>query len=196
MVKKRLSQLCGLALAAAMLMAACPGCGDSKPKDETGPRATIKLTSSAFMDGGTIPKKYTRDGDDVSPPLEWSNLPEGTQEIAIIMDDPDARRGLPWVHWVIYKIPPEATSLREAIPQSEKLQEPAGALQGRNSWDAGNIGYRGPSPPSGTHRYFFKIYALSKKLDLKGGMSKGRLLKAMGDNILAWGKLMGKYRKF
>jgi hypothetical protein len=137
-----------------------------------------------------IPSKYTCDGADISPPLAWSGLPEGTKSIAIINDDPDAPMGT-WVHWVIYNIPPTAQGLAEDIKRVEKL--PDGTLQGKNSW--GRIGYGGPCPPGGTHRYFFKIYALDKMLNLKPGATKEELLTAMKGHILAQAQFYGKYSR-
>jgi hypothetical protein len=155
-----------------------------------GDSMNLKIYSSAFEDGGMIPSKYTCDGADISPPLAWSGLPEGTKSIAIINDDPDAPMGT-WVHWVIYNIPPTAQGLGEDIKRVEKL--PDGTLQGKNSW--GRIGYGGPCPPGGTHRYFFKIYALDKMLNLKPGATKEELLTAMKGHILAQAQFYGKYSR-
>ena len=150
----------------------------------------IKITSSAFDEGGIIPSKYTCDGINISPPLKWELLPDNTKSIAIICDDPDAPMGT-WVHWVIYDIPSGITELPENIPDDKKLN--IGAVQGKN--DFKKIGYGGPCPPGGTHRYFFKIYALDKALNLKPGITKSELLKAMENHILAKGQLMGKYKR-
>jgi Raf kinase inhibitor-like YbhB/YbcL family protein len=155
-----------------------------------GDSMNLKIYSSAFEDGGMIPSKYTCDGADISPPLAWSGLPEGTKSIAIINDDPDAPMGT-WVHWVIYNIPPTAKGLAEDIKRVEKL--PDGTLQGKNSW--GRIGYGGPCPPGGTHRYFFKIFALDKMLNLKPGATKEELLTAMKGHILAQAQFYGKYSR-
>ncbi len=155
-----------------------------------GQKMEIKITSSAFGNGESIPVKYTCDGENVSPPLKWSNVPQGTKSFAIINDDPDAPMGT-WVHWVIYNIPANVMELAERIPPSQKLNN--GALQGKNSW--GKIGYGGPCPPSGTHRYFFKIYALDKTLDIGPGASKEEILKAIKGHILAEGQLYGKYSR-
>lgn len=159
---------------------------------------TIQLTSAAISEGKPIPRKYTGEGVDVSPPLAWSNVPEGTKELALLCDDPDAPRPEPWVHWVLYKLPPAARGLPEGIPREARLQEPAGALQGKNSWPEGeNTGYLGPMPPPGhgVHRYFFKIFALDTTLDVKPGLDKDGLLRAMQDHILAEGQLMGTYQR-
>ena len=150
----------------------------------------IKITSSAFEDGGLIPAKYTCDGADISPPLQWDAVPEGTKSIALICDDPDAPMGT-WVHWVIFGLPSETRELAENIPSDETL--PSGAKQGTS--DFGRIGYGGPCPPSGTHRYFFKIYALDTEIDLAAGVSKRELLKAMEGHILGQGQLIGKYKR-
>ena len=150
----------------------------------------IKITSSAFEDGGLIPAKYTCDGADISPPLHWDAVPEGTQGITLICDDPDAPMGT-WVHWVIFGLSAETTELAENIPPDSNL--PNGARQGVS--DFGRIGYGGPCPPSGTHRYFFKIYALDTEINLAAGASKSELLKAMEGHILGQGQLIGKYKR-
>ena len=157
----------------------------------------IELTSSAFKEGTRIPRQYTSEGADLSPPLAWSGLPGGTQELAMICDAPDAPSPEPWVHWVIYKIPP-TTGLPEGLSKAPKLTEPAGALQGKNSWTSGQtVGYRGPQPPpkSGPHRYFFKLYALDAAVSLGPGASKGALLKAISGHVLAEGQLMGTFER-
>ncbi len=150
----------------------------------------IKITSSAFAESGMIPPKYTCDGQDVSPPLRWGSVPEGTRSIALICDDPDAPMGT-FVHWVLYNLPAEARELPEGVPVQETL--PNGARQGTS--DFGTTGYGGPCPPGGTHRYFFKIYALDAPVELSAGATKAELLGAMEGHILAQGQLMGKYRR-
>jgi len=165
------------------------GCsGEKTPPQKGGP--TMTLTSSVFTHGAMIPKDYTCDGRDVSPPLSWSEPPEKTQSFALIMDDPDAPMGT-WVHWVIYNIPATARGLAEGVPTNADL--PDGSRQGRNSWR--RIGYGGPCPPSGTHRYFFKLYALDTVLTLASGATKDELLKAMEGHILAQAELMGRYSR-
>jgi Raf kinase inhibitor-like YbhB/YbcL family protein len=150
----------------------------------------IKLTSSAFKDGGMIPTKYTCDGANVSPPLEWSGAPQTTKSLALICDDPDAP-GKTWVHWVVFNLPASRTSLPENVPPQETI---AGeGKQGIN--DFKKIGYGGPCPPSGTHRYFFKLYALADELNLDSRTTKDQLLQAMKDHILAQGELMGRYKR-
>ena len=159
---------------------------------------TIEVTSTAFSQGGPIPAKYTGEGGDVSPPLAWSGLPEGTKELTLICDDPDAPTAEPWVHWVIYKIPAGTTALPEGIAKPPRLKRPNGVFQGKNSWPSGQtIGYRGPMPPpgSGEHRYFFKLYALDVKLVVEPGMGKKALLEDMTGHILEEGELMGTYQR-
>jgi Raf kinase inhibitor-like YbhB/YbcL family protein len=149
----------------------------------------IELTSTAFHDGERIPKAYTGDGKDVSPPLRWSEPPQGTKSFALICDDPDAPRGT-WVHWVLFNLPAEQRQLEEATPGVEVLA--SGAKHGKN--DFGKIGYGGPAPPPGKpHRYFFKLYALDTVLDLAPGASKSQLVTAMQGHVLAEGQLMGLY---
>jgi Raf kinase inhibitor-like YbhB/YbcL family protein len=150
----------------------------------------LKLSTTAFAAENPIPRKYTCDGDDISPPLEWSDPPNGTQSFALIADDPDAPMGT-WVHWVLYDLPAESHSLPEAV--SPNAEQPSGARHGRNSW--GRLGYGGPCPPSGTHRYFFKLYALDAKLSLKAGATKDELLRAMEKHVLEQTELMGVYAR-
>jgi hypothetical protein len=151
----------------------------------------MQLMSSAFEEGAAIPKQYTGDGKNVSPPLRWSDVPEGTRSFALICDDPDAPRGT-WVHWVLLNLPGDTRELAEAVPATGAL--PSGARQGKN--DFGKIGYGGPAPPPGKpHRYFFKLYALDSMLDLKEGATKQQLEQAMKGHVLAQGQLMGKYAR-
>ena len=150
----------------------------------------INVSSTAFKEGEAIPKKYTCDGENVSPPLEWSNIPKGTKSIALIADDPDAPRGT-WVHWVLFNIPADVNGLPENVPPRSTLKN--GARHGIN--DSRKLGYDGPCPPGGTHRYFFKLYALGVELSLETGATKTQLLKAMEGHILGEGRLMGKYKR-
>ena len=150
----------------------------------------MKLESSAFSPNGMIPRKYTCDNQDISPPLNWNTPPVETQSLALICDDPDAPMGI-FVHWVLYDLPPEIQQLPEAIPTEANLEN--GAVQGKN--DFGKLGYGGPCPPSGTHRYFFKLYALDKKLDLPPGATKDQLISAMNGHILAAAELIGQYAR-
>ena len=153
-----------------------------------GSEIQINVKSTAFEEGGMIPKPYTCDGTDISPPLAWTGIPEATKSIALICDDPDAPRGT-WVHWVLFNLPPDTKNLPENIPPQKRLEN--GAIHGIN--DFRKIGYGGPSPPSGTHRYYFKVYALDTEIDLKPGITKKKLLKTMKGHVLAEGQLMGKY---
>jgi hypothetical protein len=150
----------------------------------------IKVISAVFKDGEMIPKKHTCDGEEVSPPISWSGVPKSTESIALISDDPDAP-GRVWVHWVIFNIPPVSSGLPEGVPAQEIL--PDGSRQGIN--DSHQIGYGSPCPPSGTHRYYFKIYALDSMMDIKSGATKNDLLKAMKDHVLAEGQIMGRYKR-
>lgn len=150
----------------------------------------IKVKSTAFDEGDMIPKRYTCDGADISPQLSWTGIPEGTKSIALISDDPDAPMGT-WVHWVLYNLPSNVTELPEGIPSKKILEN--GAKQGTN--DFRKIGYGGPCPPGGTHRYYFKIYALDNEVNMEPGATKDQLLKAMKGHILAEGQLMGRYKR-
>ncbi|MFQ5930802.1 MAG: YbhB/YbcL family Raf kinase inhibitor-like protein [Nitrospiraceae bacterium] len=150
----------------------------------------MELKSSAFEAGDLIPAKYTCDGSDVSPPLSWSDAPSGTQSFALISDDPDAPRGT-WVHWVTWNIPATPLSLDEGLPKRDSL--PNGTKQGTT--DFRRVGYGGPCPPSGTHRYFFKLYALDTILNLPSSTTKPALEKAMQGHILKQAELMGVYRR-
>lgn len=147
---------------------------------------SIGLTSPVFKNGEAIPQKYSCDGEDISPPLHWDNVPAGTTSLALILDDPDAPRGT-WVHWVLYNIPPDTNDLPENVAPVDSL--PGGGSQGNNSWK--RVGYGGPCPPGGTHRYFFKIYALDTLLNLDAGATKEDVLRAIEGHILAQGQLMG-----
>src|SRR2546423_8256086 len=151
---------------------------------------SIKLTSTAFKDGEPMPRQYTCDGVNVSPPLEWSGVPKSAKVIAIIADDPDAPSGT-WVHWVLYNLPAENIGMVENLPATENLK--AGGFQGKNDFE--KIGYGGPCPPSGTHRYFFKIYALDSELPLKASATKADVEKAISGHVLAQDQLMGTFRR-
>ncbi len=150
---------------------------------------SLQISSTAFSAGETIAKKFTCDGPDVSPQLTWTEPPAKTQSFALIMDDPDAPAGT-WVHWVLYDLPANTGELSEGVTKQEQLA--SGARQGRN--DFGKIGYGGPCPPPGKpHRYFFKLYALDTKLNLKAGTTKADVERAMKSHILAQAELIGKY---
>ena len=166
------------------------GSGVTNSNEGRGKEMNIKLTSTAFQPDGMIPAKYTCDGANVSPPLEWSGVPEATKSLALICDDPDAP-GKTWVHWVVFNLPASKTSLPENVEPQETIA--SGGKQGTN--DFKKIGYGGPCPPSGTHRYFFKIYALDTELKLDNKTTKDQLSQAMKDHLLAQGELIGRYKK-
>ncbi len=153
-------------------------------------KMVMKIESPAFKHEGMLPSTYTCDGKALSPPLKWSGAPENVKSFALINDDPDAPVGL-WVHWVIYNIPAATHELHENMPKDAELKN--GAKSGKNSW--GKLGYGGPCPPSGTHRYFFKLYALDALLNLPSGASKEQVESAMKGHILAEAQLMGKYKR-
>lgn len=151
----------------------------------------MKLRSPSFGDGEQIPVKFTCDGRDVSPPLQWNDAPAGTKSFALICEDPDAPAGT-WVHWVLFNLPAAKGELPEHVSTSEIL--PGGAKQGRN--DFKRIGYGGPCPPPGKpHRYFFKLYALATELALEPRATKTDVLHAMRGHVLAEASLMGTYER-
>jgi Raf kinase inhibitor-like YbhB/YbcL family protein len=163
-----------------------------------GEKMTIQIVSTAFTQGHPIPKKYTGEGADISPPLSWSGLPAGTKELALVCDDPDAPTDEPWVHWVIYKIPADVKGLPEGVPRKSRLKEPHGAMQGKNSWPAGEtIGYRGPMPPPGhgVHHYYFKLYALDAPIAAEPGWDKKIVLEKIREHTIEEGVLMGTYQR-
>lgn len=148
----------------------------------------LKVTSSSFKEGESIPIKYTKQGQNISPALQWEPGPTSTKSFALIADDPDAPDGT-WVHWIIINIPPTVTS----IPEKFSIDTIPGAMEGTNSWAV--VGYGGPQPPAGKpHRYYFKIYALDTLLDFNENITKTDLEKAMADHILAQGYIMGQYQ--
>lgn len=152
---------------------------------------TLKVSSPAFQEGGEIPLRYSCEGEDVSPVLQWSDPPEGTKSIALIMDDPDAPGGT-FTHWVLYNLPPDSRSLPEAIPA--KAEPSTGTLQGKNDFQ--KTGYSGPCPPPGRpHRYQFTVYALDRALNLEAGISQRQLREAIEGHILAQGRLTGTYQR-
>lgn len=155
----------------------------------------ITVTSTAFTHNQPIPRRHTGDGEDFSPPLAWSGVPDKARELVLICDDPDAPSPKPWVHWVIYKIPATTAGLPEGVPTSATLTSPPGALQGKNSWGA--IGYRGPAPPRGhgVHHYHFRLYALGAPLDAGPGLEKDAVLGRMKGLVLAEGELVGTYQR-
>ena len=172
---------CGACL---LFLGALSSCGGGEGR-QTGGEQAIQVSSPDFEPGGAIPRKYTGEGQNISPALSWTGLPEGTKEIALVCDDTDAPK--PFVHWVVYKIPANLRGLPEG--------ETEGALEGKN--DFGGTGYSGPMPPRGVgvHHYHFKVYALDTELEVEAGMTKDELLKAMEGHILAEGELIGTYER-
>lgn len=150
----------------------------------------LKLRSEAFDEGGEIPGEFTCDGEDVSPPLTWSGVPDETESFVLIMDDPDAPAGT-FVHWVAYDLPASATELPRSVPSETVL--PPGGVHGENSWR--RLGYGGPCPPDGTHRYVFKLYALEVSLGLDPGASKREVLEALEGHVLEEARLVGEYTR-
>jgi Raf kinase inhibitor-like YbhB/YbcL family protein len=198
--KGRLLLITALMLISSALMSGCEsGASATDTPEAAAPAAALEpaaettgfqITSAAFTAGDPIPVKYSCDGEDISPPLGWSAPPAGSQGFALIADDPDAPSGT-WVHWVLYNVPADTHSLPEAIPPDADLID--GSHHGNNSWK--RLGYGGPCPPGGTHRYFFKLYALDSMLNLEAGANKDRLLEAMEGHILAQTELMGTYTR-
>ena len=172
------------------LLCSCVPSPEASSQIEVGPEAELEVTSSAFEEAGMIPSQYTCDGQNVSPPIAWRGVPAGSVTIALICDDPDAPTGT-WVHWVAYDLPSSVDELPEGVPLGEALT--GGGKQGRNS--SRETGYSGPCPPGGTHRYYFKVYALDSEMGLKPGATKKELLKAMEGHILGQGQLMGRYER-
>ena len=155
----------------------------------------LTIRSSAFANQARIPKRFTGDGEDLSPELSWSGVPATAKELALICDDPDAPTPQPWVHWMIYKVPATASGLHERSPTTGSLSEPVGALQGVNSWS--EIGYRGPAPPRGhgVHHYHFKLYALDTVLAVAAGADKKTLLAALEGHVVAQAEWVGTYER-
>ncbi|HSK88003.1 MAG TPA: YbhB/YbcL family Raf kinase inhibitor-like protein [Anaerolineales bacterium] len=186
-----------------ILMASCTSPATSTPTtipepsaisevSETEATMSLELTSDAFTNGQSIPAKYACTGKDISPALAWNEPPAGTQSFALIMDDPDAPGGT-WVHWVLFNIPAGTRDLPEDLPITGKNVDPNAIYVGNNSW--GNAGYGGPCPPSGTHRYYFKLYALDRTFDLLPGATREQVLEQMEGYILAQAELMGTFSK-
>jgi hypothetical protein len=154
----------------------------------------LSLTSTAFAAGQSIPKKYTCEGDDTSPPLQWTGVPPNAKSLALIVDDPDAPDPKApqrvWVHWVLYNVPPTTTTLAEATSGRDI---PSGAIEGTNDW--GRNGYGGPCPPVGRHRYFFKLYALDESLPAGQPLRKAQLESAMKGHVISQAELVGTYQK-
>ena len=160
------------------------------PSAPGGKAAALRLSSPAFQGGTPIPTRFTCDGQDVSPPLQWSGAPSETRSFALVCDDPDAPRGT-WLHWLLYNLPGDTGELAEGVPPQAQL--PSGARQGTN--DFGNVGYGGPCPPPGRpHRYFFRLYALDAPLS-SADDSRAALDAAMRGHLLAESTLMGTYQR-
>lgn len=168
-----------LILGACLLMPSIPMAKEARKMAE------FKITSPAFAQKGAIPERYTCDGQDISPPLQIGNVPEKAKSLALIVDDPDAPAGT-WVHWVVWNVPPQTREIREN-------GLPAEAAQGLNDWNRNRYG--GPCPPSGIHRYYFRLYALDTTLNLAATTGKGALLRAMQGHVIAQAELMGTYRR-
>jgi Raf kinase inhibitor-like YbhB/YbcL family protein len=177
-----------------VVLTVLPSCArDDRPLEET-KRLTLQLTSPAFADGARIPKLSTCDGSGASPALTWANVPEGYRSFAIVCEDPDAPMGT-FTHWVIYNIPAAVKLLPEGLPAEAELASGAlkGARQAKN--DFGKLGYGGPCPPSGTHHYVFRVYALDAVLEVAPAASRGEIFRSMKGHILAEGKLTGTYSR-
>jgi Raf kinase inhibitor-like YbhB/YbcL family protein len=157
------------------------------------PRATLTVTSTAFTANQTIPETYSDLGEKISPPLQWTAPPDTTKSLVILMEDPDAPKPKPFIHWVLYDLPPTLTSLRIGVPNNHQLPDFDNARQGINS--RGSIGYFGPHPPpqDKAHHYHFQIFALDKRLDLLPGKSQDEVFAAMKDHVVAAGELVGEY---
>jgi len=185
--------VCAIALSAcssSALPAVPAPSGSSTEKAERDVAMGFQIESDVFEPGGPIPSKFSCDGQDVSPPLSWSGVPEGTSSLALVMEDPDAPAGI-WVHWVLYNIPANLKGLSEGVPAEQELAN--GTLSGLNSWR--RRGYGGPCPPAGTHRYYFRLYALDGSLGLQAGATKERLSEAMQGHILGQTEIMGTYSR-
>jgi len=164
--------------------------GTDPPDIATEAPMSFELTSPAFSQGEPIPEKYSCKGEDISPPLAWVDPPQGTQSFVLTMDDPDAPAGT-WDHWILFNIPADTRGLEENLPITGA--NPGWILVGNNSW--GKSEYGGPCPPSGTHRYFFKLYAVDTRLSLQSGASKGQVLGALDGHILAQAELLGTFSR-
>lgn len=186
----RFSIITGLSLvlyAPIIHLSAMPQETSSKRKEDS----VFQLRSNAFQPEGNIPPRFTCEGDNISPELTWTGAPEGTKSFALIVHDPDAPRAGGYTHWVVFNIPATVTHIVENAPKDGKLA--SGGSQGKN--DDGSLGYTGPCPPSGTHRYYFRIYALDKELNLSSGADKATLEKALHGHVLGQAECMGRYRR-
>jgi len=172
------------------LLCAAAATGGWAQASTDGDKMTIRVWSTAFEEDGIIPRQFTCDGEDISPPLSWDGVPEQAQSLVLIADDPDAPTGT-WVHWVIYDLPATMSNLSEHVPSQKVIR----TIGRHGITDFGRVGYGGPCPPTGTHRYFFKLYALDTRLNLEAGKTKSEVELAMQGHILAQGQLMGRYRR-
>jgi hypothetical protein len=177
--------------ATALALAACQGTTAPAAEEKV---MNFTLTSTAFKNDERIPKKYSGEGDDVSPPLEWSEPPVATKAFALICDDPDAPRGT-WNHWTLWNLPAELRKLPENVAKTETVADLGGARQGRNS--GGVIGYSGPKPPPGhgTHHYHFHLYALAAPLDLKAGADRKAVEAALKGHVIGQATVLGTYSR-
>jgi hypothetical protein len=169
---------------------ACHSASSDSTASQSKTAKAIKLESDAFTSSGMIPVQYTCDGAEISPPLNWNAPPQRTRSLALIVDDPDAPGGT-FVHWVLYNLPADTRNLSQGIPNQPTLANIG--MQGKNSFN--KFGYSGPCPPSDTHRYFFKVYALDQILELESGKTKEQVLQAIEGHVLAEGELIGHYRR-
>lgn len=170
------------------------GCGPGPSVDPPGAPA-LRLESSAFRDGQAIPRIYTCDGPNQSPPLTWSGVPESARSLALICDDPDAPLGT-WSHWVLFDVPPTVTGLRAGLPQGARVVlAPEGPTVRQGTNDFGDPGYGGPCPPSGTHHYAFRLYALDQPPSLPESPKRARVLEAIRGHVVATGTLVGVYAR-
>jgi Raf kinase inhibitor-like YbhB/YbcL family protein len=151
----------------------------------------MQLTSAEFQDGAEIPRRYASDGENISPELSWKDAPPETKSFVLVVHDPDAPREHGFTHWVVYNIGPEVGHIEEAVPEGGEIK--GVGLQAKN--EAGKLGYMGPAPPSGVHRYFFKLYALDSTLDLAAGVPFTDVQSAIRGHVLAQAELMGTYEK-
>ena len=200
MTAKTKALLVGLAL---VLAAACQrdaarvgalAAGAARQPEQEVAAMGLKLRSTAFAEGQDIPRLYTCDGDDVSPPLAWEGIPPGTASLALVVDDPDApdpaAPKMTWVHWVLYDLPSTSAGLPQGVKRADL---PAGANEGLNDWR--RTGYGGPCPPKGRHRYFFKLYALDTQLPKLSTPTKAAVEQAMAGHIVAKAELVGTYQR-
>jgi Raf kinase inhibitor-like YbhB/YbcL family protein len=178
----------------ALVAAGCCAKGPLESSVTSGAPMSIHITTPAFENQASIPRKFTADGENISPELDLAGVPGDAKELALIVDDPDAPSPTAWVHWVLYKIPAPTTAISEGSHGST-LVGPSGAVQGTNSWKA--PGYGGPEPPRGhgVHHYHFKVYALGAPVSLAANATKDELLTAMKGHVLARGELVGTYQR-